>query len=292
VPAKTPTGLPQIPRVEDSARGGGACYATGAVERERLLELLARVERGELTAATAADHLRELPFEVLPAGAGDAVIDHHRSLRTGIPEVVLGEWKTATQIASILRSLAKHGAGALATRVSSDKAVAVIAALPEAEYVETARVVRVAPVTPVRAGGTVAVVCAGTSDLPVAEECATTIEFLGCAVLRIVDVGVAGLHRLFARLADIRRADAVVVVAGMEGALPSVIAGLIDRPLIAVPTSVGYGVGAGGLVALASMLSSCAAGVVAVNIDNGFGAAVAAARVARGIVLGREGSAP
>jgi pyridinium-3,5-biscarboxylic acid mononucleotide synthase len=260
------------------------------VERERLLELLARVSRGELTAAAAADHLRELPFEELPAGAGDAVIDHHRSLRTGIPEVVLGEWKTASQIASILRSLARHGAGALATRVSPDKAVAVVAALPDAEYAEVARVLRVPPAERPTSRGTVAVVCAGTSDLPVAEEAAVTVEFLGCAVTRIVDVGVAGLHRLFARLADIRAADAVIVVAGMEGALPSVIAGLIDRPLIAVPTSVGYGVGAGGLVALASMLSSCAAGVVTVNIDNGFGAAVAAARIARGFALGREGA--
>jgi NCAIR mutase (PurE)-related protein len=263
------------------------------VERERLLELLARVERGDLTAAAAADHLRELPFEELPAGAGDAVVDHHRSLRTGIPEVVLGEWKTASQIASILGSLARHGHGALATRVSPDKAVAVIAALPDAEYAEVARVVRIPPSQqPGRPSrGAVAVVCAGTSDLPVAEEAAVTVEFLGCAVTRIVDVGVAGLHRLFARLADIRAADAVIVVAGMEGALPSVIAGLIDRPLVAVPTSVGYGVGAGGLVALASMLSSCAAGVVAVNIDNGFGAAVAAARIARGVALGREGAA-
>jgi NCAIR mutase (PurE)-related protein len=263
------------------------------VERERLLELLARVERGELTAAAAADHLRVLPFEELPAGAGDAVVDHHRSLRTGIPEVVLGEWKTASQIASILRSLARQGNGALATRVSPDKAVAVIAALPDAEYAEVARVVRIPPAQPAARptrGGAVAVVCAGTSDLPVAEEAAVTVEFLGCAVTRIVDVGVAGLHRLFARLADIRAADAVIVVAGMEGALPSVIAGLIDRPLVAVPTSVGYGVGAGGLVALASMLSSCAAGVVAVNIDNGFGAAVAAARIARGFALGREGA--
>jgi len=244
------------------------------------MELLRRVAAGALTPDAAAEALRQMPFEVLD-GAGDAVVDHHRTLRTGVPEVVLGEWKTAEQIAAILRSLGRAGDGALATRVAPDKAEAVLALLPEAEYLETPRLVRVAATRPRRTAGSVAVVCAGTSDLPVAEEAAVTAEFLGCRVLRVVDVGVAGLHRLLARVAEIRTADAVIVVAGMEGALPSVVAGLVDRPLVAVPTSVGYGVGAGGLVALASMLSSCAAGVTVVNIDNGFGAAVAAARVAR-----------
>jgi len=255
------------------------------VDRERLLELLSQVQRGDVSLAAAADALRELPFEVLD-GEGSAVVDHHRRLRTGVPEVVLGEWKTAEQIAAILRSLARPGGGALATRVSPEKAAQVLPAVPGAEYLEVARLVRVPAVEPRPPAGTVAVVCAGTSDLPVAEEAALTAEFLGCRVIRVVDVGVAGLHRLLARLPDLRAADVVIVVAGMEGALPSVVAGLVDRLLVAVPTSVGYGLGAGGFVALASMLTSCGAGVVAVNIDNGFGAAVAAARVARAIARG------
>jgi pyridinium-3,5-biscarboxylic acid mononucleotide synthase len=249
------------------------------VDRERLLDLLTRVQRGELSLTAAADALRELPFEAVDG----AVLDHHRRLRTGVPEVVLGEWKTAPQIASILTGLARHGDGALATRVSPEKAAAVLAAVPGAEYLELARLVRIAPARPPAERGSIAVVCAGTSDLPVAEEAAYTAEFLGCRVVRIVDVGVAGLHRLLARLPDLRAADVAIVVAGMEGALPSVVAGLLDKLLVAVPTSVGYGVGAGGFAALASMLSSCGAGVVTVNIDNGFGAAVAAARVARAI---------
>jgi NCAIR mutase (PurE)-related protein len=253
------------------------------VDRERLLELLAGVQRGEVSPAAAADTLREHPFEILAEGEGSAVVDHHRRLRTGVPEVVLGEWKTAEQIAAILASLARFGDGALATRVSPEKARVVLAANPGAEYLEVARLVRIAADRPVAVRGTIAVVCAGTSDLPVAEEAAITAEFLGCRVIRVVDVGVAGLHRLLARLPDLRAADVVIVCAGMEGALPSAVAGLIDRLLVAVPTSVGYGVAVGGFAALASMLSSCGAGVVTVNIDNGFGAAVAAARVARAI---------
>jgi NCAIR mutase (PurE)-related protein len=195
--------------------------------------------------------------------------------------VVLAEWKTAEQVAAILLGLAAGGRGALATRVSPDKADAVRAQVPAAEHVAVARALVIPPATPRPRIGVVAVVCAGTSDLPVAEEAAVTAEFLGAAVRRVTDVGVAGLHRLLARLPEIRSADAVVVIAGMEGALPSVVAGLCDLPLVAVPTSVGYGVGAGGLVAMATMLSSCAPGVTVVNIDNGFGAAVAAVRAAR-----------
>jgi len=238
------------------------------------------VSRGELAPDEAARRLRDLPFEQV---GGDAVIDHHRALRTGVPEVVYGESKTAEQIAATLGALASRGGGALATRVSPEKAEIVCAKVAGAEHLATARMLRVAPPVAREPRGTVAVVAAGTSDLPVAEEAAVTIEFLGVAVVRVIDVGVAGVHRLMARVADLRAADALVVVAGMEGALPSVIAGLVDRPLVAVPTSVGYGVGAGGLVAMGTMLSSCAPGITVVNIDNGFGAAVAAARIARAV---------
>lgn len=249
----------------------------GGVDPDRLRALLDDVAAGRVTPAAAAADLAI----ATGGGAIDAIVDLTRAARTGVPEVVMGEWKTAEQIAGILRALAAGGTGALATRVSADKADVVTAALPEARYHAVARTVVVPALAPARGAGIVAIVCAGTSDLPVAEEAATTAAFLGAEVRRVVDVGVAGLHRLLARLEPIRTADAAIVVAGMEGALPSVVAGLVDVPLIAVPTSVGYGVSAGGLVALASMLSSCAPGVTAVNIDNGFGAAVAAVRCAR-----------
>ena len=247
------------------------------MDREHVIELLARVKAGTVSAEQAADELATLPFEAI---GGVAVVDHHRAVRTGVPEVVYGESKTAAQIADIVEALARTGHGALATRVDAVKGGEVVARVRRAEYLALPRMVRVEPRRPPAPAGSVAVVCAGTSDLPVAEEAAVTAEFLGARVVRISDVGVAGLHRLLARLPDLRGVDAIVVVAGMEGALPSVVAGLTDRSLIAVPTSVGYGVGAGGLVALASMLSSCSAGVTVVNIDNGFGAAVAAARIA------------
>lgn len=256
----------------------------GGVDPLRLRALLDDVAAGRIAPAEAAGQL------ALATGAGvpDAVVDLTRAARTGVPEVVLGEWKTAEQIAAILRALAATGRGALATRVNADKADAVLATLEGgARYDAVARTIVLAPTEAPARRGTIAIVCAGTSDLPVSEEAAVTAEFLGAEVRRIVDVGVAGLHRLLSRIDAIRTADAAIVVAGMEGALPSVVAGLIDVPLIAVPTSVGYGVGAGGLAALAAMLSSCAPGVTVVNIDNGFGAAVAAVRSAR-----RAGSAP
>ncbi len=251
------------------------------MDEPRLRRLLEAVARGEVAPAAAAVELELATGAAFADDVDDAVLDLVREARTGVPEVVLGEWKTVEQIAAILRALAASGGGALATRVGPDKADAVRTLVPEAEHRATARALVIAPATPRPAAGTVAIVCAGTSDLPVAEEAAVTAEFLGATVRLIVDVGVAGLHRLLARLSEIRTADAVVVVAGMEGALPSVVAGLCDRPLIAVPTSVGYGVSAGGFVALAAMLSSCAPGVTVVNIDNGFGAAVAAVRCAR-----------
>jgi NCAIR mutase (PurE)-related protein len=256
------------------------------VDRERLEALLAAVARGELAPDEAARQLRDLPFERV---GEDAVIDHHRALRTGVPEVVYGESKTAEQITGALGALAARGGGALATRVSPEKAAHVVARVAGATYAEVARLIRVPALSQHERErrGKVAVVAAGTSDVAIAEEASETVDFLGCEAVRITDVGVAGVHRLMARLHDLRAADALVVVAGMEGALPSVIAGLVDRPLVAVPTSVGYGVGAGGLVAMGTMLSSCAPGITVVNIDNGFGAGVAAARIARAVAVAR-----
>ncbi len=260
------------------------------MDRQSLLELLRGVAERQVTVEAAAEQLRQLPYQPVAHATGTTVVDHHRELRTGIPEVVFGESKTAEQIAQILVELGRLGNGALATRVSAEKARHIGAAVPEAHYFEAARLVRLAPRSPRPAASTIAVVCAGTSDLPVAEEAALTCEFLGAPVLRISDVGVAGIHRLLARAPELDSAAVLIVVAGMEGALPSVIAGLCPAPVIAVPTSVGYGVGAGGLIALASMLTSCAPGITAVNIDNGFGAAVAAVRIARLAALAEQAS--
>lgn len=243
--------------------------------------MLRGVADGRVTVDDAAGRLRELPYQPVAHAVGATVVDHHRELRTGIPEVVFGESKTAEQIAQILVELGRVGNGALATRVSAEKARFIAERVPGAEVLEVPRLVRLAPRAPRPPAALIGVVCAGTSDLPVAEEAAATCEFLGASVLRVSDVGVAGLHRLLARVAELDAAAVLIVVAGMEGALPSVVAGLARAPVIAVPTSVGYGVGAGGLIALASMLTACAPGITAVNIDNGFGAAVAAVRIAR-----------
>lgn len=242
--------------------------------------MLARVRAGDLDVDEAAEELRRLPFERL----GEHVhVDHHRELRAGVPEVVLGERKTAEQIAAIMEAMAAAGNGALATRVDPDKAAVVRAALPAATYHELARMLIIDPERPrADAGrGTVAVACAGTSDLPVAEEAALTLSFLGHEVDRAHDIGVAGLQRLVSHTDRLRAASAVIVVAGMEGALPSVVAGMVNRPVIAVPTSVGYGVSLGGYVAMMGMLSSCSPGIMVVNIDNGFGAAIAASMINR-----------
>lgn len=220
---------------------------------------------------------------------GFARIDHDRETRCGIPEVVFAPGKTAAQVAAILRATVADGHNAWASRVSPEQAKAVLALIPEATYHAASRSLTwdVEPLR--RPQGLVAVLCAGTSDLPIAEEAAFAAERLGARVIREFDVGVAGLHRLLSRLDSIRRARVVVAVAGMEGALPSVVGGLVACPVIAVPTSVGYGVGAGGLAALAGMLTGCAAGVTVVNIDNGFGAGVAAAKINRlGSAKGRK----
>jgi pyridinium-3,5-biscarboxylic acid mononucleotide synthase len=248
------------------------------VDKRQLLEVLDAVRAGTLSSADAAAQIGELPFAEAAQGV---VIDHHRELRTGIPEIVFGAGKTPEQIVVALREIARGAGAALATRVDADKARAVATLLPEVVVHELARVVQLGTPAARPRAARISVVCAGTSDLPVADEAALVAEFLGAPVTRVSDVGVAGLHRLLARLDTIREGQIVIVVAGMEAALPSVLGGLVDRPLVAIPTSVGYGVSIDGLVALGAMLTSCAPGITVVNIDNGVGAAVAAVRIAR-----------
>lgn len=245
---------------------------------ERLRALLERVADGSLTALGALDELRLLPFENL----GFARLDHHRALRVGFPEVVFGQGKTAGEIAILADRLAAAGSNVLVTRVGPEAAAAVLEIEPRLSWDPVARTLSLLLDTaPVEARGTILVVAAGTTDQPVAEEAVRTLEALRQPHRRLYDVGVAGLHRLLEARDEIAGASVLVVVAGMEGALPSVVAGLVDRPVIAVPTSIGYGASFGGLAALLGMLNSCAAGVTVVNIDNGFGAAVAAATMNR-----------
>jgi pyridinium-3,5-biscarboxylic acid mononucleotide synthase len=247
------------------------------IDTPRLRDMLTRVQQGGITIDAALDSLRDLPYEDL----GFAKIDHHRELREGIPEVVLGMGKTPAQVAAIAAGIAARSGRLLVTRATPEQASAVTAVVPDATYHDQARVITLEREPAPRIPG-VAVLCAGTADLPVAEEAALTAEMLGCAAERHYDVGVAGIHRLLDRLDVLRRARALVVVAGMEGALPSVVAGLVSTPVIAVPTSVGYGASFGGLAALLGMLNSCAAGVAVVNIDNGFGGGYMAAMINRG----------
>ncbi len=244
-----------------------------------LQQLLMKLQAGTLSVDEVVGKLRQLPFEKI----GDmAIVDHHRELRLGAPEIVYGESKSADQIASILKALSRDGQGALASRVDEDKAKTICGGIPGAVYHGLARCVVVPPKDARRVGrGTVAVACAGTSDLAVAQEAIVCLEFLGHEVEAITDIGVSGLHRLIEAVPKLAIAEVLIVIAGMEGALPSVVAGLVDRPIVAVPTSVGYGVSQGGFAALASMLSSCAPGLSVVNIDNGIGAAMAADRINR-----------
>jgi len=245
----------------------------------RLKELLDRVARGEVSVDQAAHELRDLPF----ADLGFAMVDHHRALRQGVSEVILGQGKTPQQIAAIAGELAKAGHNVLVTRIDAAAAAEVQKAIPAAQYHALARTLtlEVAEI-PELSPDAVALVSAGTSDLPVAEECAETMRMLGIRHERLFDVGVAGIHRLLHRREVIDRARLAIVVAGMEGALASVVGGLVQVPVIAVPTSVGYGAAFEGLAALLGMLTSCASGITVVNIDNGFGAAFAAARILRG----------
>jgi NCAIR mutase (PurE)-related protein len=243
-----------------------------------LLKLLAEVERGALTPEAAADRLATLPFEDI----GHSRVDHHRSLRAGLPEVIFAAGKTPTQTAEIFSRLVADGVDVLVTRADPDAAQTVLAQHPAATYNPVARTValRQTNVTD-ESRGHIAVVCAGTSDIPVAEEAAITAETFGARVTRLYDVGVAGLHRLLAVTNDLKSAQAIIVCAGMEGALPSVVGGLVSVPVIAVPTSVGYGASFGGATALLGMLNSCSPNVTVVNIDNGFGAAYTAVLIAR-----------
>lgn len=244
---------------------------------ERLRALLAEVASGGLSVADAEQRLAWTPVEELPF----ASVDHHRALRQGFPEVVFGQGKTAEQVVAIAERIAARGDGFLATRLAAESAEALAARFPGIELNVLGRTAWIAPTEPAtrQTRGTILIVTAGTSDLPVAEEAAVTAAAFGNPVERLTDVGVAGIHRLLARGDRLRSASVVIVVAGMEGALPSVVGGLVATPVIAVPTSVGYGASFGGMAALLGMLNSCASGVTVVNIDNGFGAAAAASRI-------------
>jgi hypothetical protein len=246
------------------------------MDERALHTLLSRVATGELPAADAVSALKGLPYEAL---GGFATLDHHRSLRVGMPEVVLAEHKTAAQVAAIARKLAARGP-LLVTRLSPEKAGPARRAVRGSRYDAVSRTLsRGRMDLPTR--GPVGVCCAGTSDIPVCEEAAVTLGVMGVEAIRIYDVGVAGLHRLLARREDLERSVALVVAAGMEGALPSVVGGLVGRPVVGVPTSVGYGASLGGLAPLLTMLNSCAPNVTVVNVDNGFGAGFVAGLIAR-----------
>jgi NCAIR mutase (PurE)-related protein len=248
------------------------------VDADKLRALLAGVQAGETTIEDALDRLRVLPYDDL----GYALVDLHRALRQGLPEVVFCQGKTPEQAAAILARLWEQHDRVMGTRVLPEMAAPLLAALPDARYDPASRLITLSRATPMihPADAPYAlVVSAGTADLPVAEEAAQTLDFFGAPVQRAYDVGVAGLHRLLDRMAQIQAAAVIICVAGMEGALTSVVGGLVASPVIGVPTSVGYGASFGGVAALLSMLNSCAAGVCVVNIDNGFGAGVLAHRI-------------
>lgn len=244
---------------------------------DALARLLNEVATGQLTVPAALRRLQTLPYEDLSF----ARVDHHRAVRCGLPEVIFGHGKTPEQVEGIFSALAAGGGNVIATRTSAEAAARVRARFPEAEYHELARTLtlRQRPARPTE--GVVGLVCAGTSDLPVAEEARLTLEILDQRVKTFYDVGVAGLHRLLADAEALRAARVLIVVAGLEGALPSVVGGLVAAPIVAVPTSVGYGASFGGVAALLGMLNSCTPGLSVVNIDNGFGAACQAALINR-----------
>ena len=238
--------------------------------------LLKEVREGQTGVADALERLRHLPFEDL----GFAKLDHHRALRTGMPEVIFASGKTSAQVSAIFARMAKAGGNVLATRASREMFEAVVAVEPRAEFHEAARAITLTQNANVVPGkGSIAVVCAGTSDLPVAEEAAVTARLMGNEVELIADVGVAGIHRLLAQRSSLQSARVLIVCAGMEGALPTVVAGLVNAPVLAVPTSVGYGASFGGVAALLGMLNTCSPNVSVVNIDNGFGAACIASLI-------------
>ena len=247
------------------------------MDKNRLKELLRQVSEGRTGVDEAVDALSDLPYKEL----GFAKIDNHRELRTGYPEVIFGQGKTAAQVRDILEFMMTRQSNILATRIAPETAREVMDAIPETEYHEMARCLTIRRKPAELTKTHVAVVTAGTADLPVAEEAALTAEIFDNRVERFFDVGVAGIHRLYHHIDAIRKARVVVVVAGMEGALPSIVGGMVDKPVIAVPTSVGYGANFAGISALLGMLTSCASGVSVVNIDNGFGAGYLAGMINR-----------
>ena len=253
------------------------------MDAAQLSQLLEEVQSGSRSAAAAhtaiSQALREQPFEDL----GFARVDHHRERRQGFPEVIYCAGKTPDQVAQIASHIQANGNILLATRADAATFAAVSQLVPQAQYHEVARIISAPGAAPLQLSGSAGVLCAGTSDLPVAEEAAVTLEVMGAKVERVCDVGVAGLHRLLASMETIRACDVLIVCAGMEGALPSVVGGLVEIPVIAIPTSVGYGAAFGGVAALLGMLNTCASGVAVVNIDNGFGAAAFAASILRKI---------
>jgi len=248
------------------------------VDERRLADLLDRVASGALSVDRALEDLRDLPHEHL----ADATIDHHRELRTGQAEAVYAPGKTPKQVRDAAAALVARTSGAVfVTKAAPEQFHALMEAVPSATYHPRSRLVVAKRTEMAAALGTACLVSAGTADLPVADEAAEAADALGLVVTRVTDVGVAGIHRVLERRADVEAADVAIVVAGMDGALPSVVAGLISRPVVAVPTSVGYGASFDGLAALLAMLNACAPGVSVVNIDNGFGAALVAHRIVR-----------
>jgi len=247
------------------------------MDRAQIESLLKDVSEGRTQVVDALEKLRDLPFEDM----GFAKLDHHRALRTGMPEVIFAAGKTTDQVAAIFARMAHAGGNVLATRASREYYDAVLAVEPRAEFHATARCITLMQAATTPGKGTIAVVCAGTSDLPVAEEAAVTAHLMGNQVELIADVGVAGIHRLLAQKDSLQSARVLIVCAGMEGALPTVVAGMVNAPVLAVPTSVGYGASFGGVAALLGMLNTCAPNVSVVNIDNGFGAACIASLINR-----------
>lgn len=248
------------------------------MEQDRIRELLLGVRGGEISLDEALQKLKDLPFEDI----GVACIDHHRSLRRGLSEVIYGEGKKVEDILAIMERMLARGENIMVTRLSKDKVEPIKLKYPQSLYYPKARVLTLIQKAPgIKGRGTILVISAGTSDIPVAEEAAVTARFMGNEVDVVHDLGVSGLHRVLSHRDRLSAASVIIVVAGMEGALPSVVGGLVDKPVIAVPSSVGYGASFGGVAALLGMLNSCASGVTVVNIDNGFGAGYAASLINR-----------
>jgi NCAIR mutase (PurE)-related protein len=248
------------------------------LDREIIKDLLRQLQKGEVGVDDVMKALKDLPFEDI----GMACIDHHRGLRRGLSEVIFGEGKSADQIVAIMKHMTQRQENIMVTRLSGEKAGIIRQSFPESEYHAGARVLTLTHHALEDQGrGPILVISAGTSDIPVAEEAALSARFMGNRVETVYDVGVSGLHRVLAHREQLEQATVIIVVAGMEGALPSVVGGLVDKPVIAVPTSIGYGASFGGITALLGMLNSCASGVTVVNIDNGFGAGYAASLINR-----------